>query len=66
MEKFALKIGGVVFILIAVMHTLRVVMMLPVTIGRVSVPLKVSVLLGVIALALGVWMLKIACCCCKK
>ena len=67
MEKIALKIGGAVFVLVAVLHVLRIVMKVPVMIGSMDVPIGASVLWAVIAFALGLWMLKIACgCCCKE
>ena len=66
MEKTALKIGGIIFVLVAVLHTVRVVMMLPVMIGSIYVPLRVSIVGAVVALAFGVWMLKLACGGCKK
>lgn len=66
MEKIALKVAGVIFLLVALAHIVRVVMMVPVTIAHVDVPLRLSVVGAVVSLALGVWMLKLACCCCKK
>ncbi|MBF0485150.1 MAG: hypothetical protein HQL16_01420 [Candidatus Omnitrophica bacterium] len=66
MEKLALKVGGVIFVLIGILHALRVIMMVHVTIGHTYIPLKASVIAAVISLALGVWMLKVACCGCLK
>ncbi|MBF0330502.1 MAG: hypothetical protein HQL17_01090 [Candidatus Omnitrophica bacterium] len=66
MEKLALKIGGLVFILIGFLHVVRVVMQVPVTVGQLSIPLGASVLGAVLALALGGWMLTLVCGCLKK
>ena len=66
MEKLALKVGGSVFILVAVLHALRVIMKVHVMIGDAYVPMRTSIVAGIIALALGVWMLKAGCCSCKK
>ena len=67
MEKIALKVGGIVFVLVGLAHVVRVVKDVPVMIGDTNVPMKASIICAVIALLLGLWMLKIACgCCCKK
>jgi uncharacterized protein (DUF697 family) len=67
MEKIALKVGGIVFILVGLAHGMRVVKDVPVMIGDTALPMKASIICAVVTLALGLWMLKIACgCCCKK
>jgi type IV secretory pathway TrbD component len=66
MEKIALKIGGIVFLLIGIVHVVRVVKNVPVMVGDTNVPMAASVLCAVIALGLGLWMLKLTCCCCCK
>jgi hypothetical protein len=67
MEKIALKVGGIVFVLVAALHLGRAVMQVPVVIGQTDLPVGASIVCGGAALALGMWMLKLACgCCCKK
>ena len=66
MEKIALKIGGVLFIVAGAVHALRVVKNVPVTIGQTELPMAASVFFAIAAIALGLWMLKLTCCCCKK
>jgi hypothetical protein len=67
MEKIALKVAGIIFLLMGIAHGVRVINNVPVTIGQTNVPVGASILFAVIGLVLGLWMLKIACGCgCKK
>jgi hypothetical protein len=60
MEKAALKVAGVIFLLISVAHLIRVVMKAQVTFNQFEIPLFPSVLAAVATLALAVWMFKAA------
>ena len=66
MEKTALKVSGVVFLVVAVLHVVRIAMKLPVIVGHSHIPLRASAVAAVLTLALAVWMFKAAGCCCKK
>ncbi len=59
-EKMALKTAGTLFLLIAMVHLLRVILSWDVIIGGFIVPLWFSVVAALITLALSVWMFKAA------
>jgi hypothetical protein len=60
MDKLALKVSGVFFLLVCVLHIIRVLMKIQVTLNQVEVPLQASVVAAVVSLALAVWMFKSA------
>jgi len=52
------KVSGVVFALVAVMHLVRAVQALPVTVGSTAIPVSLSWLAAVVAGGLSVWALR--------
>jgi hypothetical protein len=60
MDKLALKVSGVIFLLVCVMHIVRVLMNIQVTLNQVEIPMRASVVAAVLSLALAVWMFKSA------
>jgi hypothetical protein len=60
MDKLALKVAGVIFLLVSAAHIIRLLMKIQVTLNRVDVPLHVSAVAAVVSLALAVWMFKAA------
>lgn len=58
MQKTALKTSGFIFLLVALLHLLRLIFKLKVMIGGFAVPFWVSVLGLVIPMALAAWMFK--------
>ncbi|MBI3602213.1 MAG: hypothetical protein HY209_04900 [Candidatus Omnitrophica bacterium] len=59
-EKMALQVAGTLFLLIAMVHLLRVILGWDVIIGGFIVPLWFSVVAALMTLALSVWMFKSA------
>jgi len=58
MNNTALKVAGVVFLLVAVFHLLRLIFRWEVMIAGVMVPGWVSLIAFLAAMALSVWMFK--------
>jgi hypothetical protein len=58
MERLALKVAGVIFVLISSAHMIRVMMKIPVTFGQSDVPLIASVVAAVLSLALAAWLFR--------
>jgi hypothetical protein len=57
-HKLPLQVAGCIFFLIAVLHLVRLMGKLPVTIGTYTVPLWMSGIGGVVALGLSWWMFR--------
>ena len=58
MKDTALKVSGVIFLLVSVMHLLRVILKLDLIIAGVVVPIWVSIFGFVAPLLLSLWMFK--------
>jgi len=57
-EKRALMVAGVIFLAVGVLHILRLLFKVQVTLNQVDVPLNSSAVAAVVCLALAVWMFK--------
>jgi uncharacterized membrane protein YccC len=57
-----LKVAGVLFLLVALGHVVRMVMGWTVIVGTFTVPMWMSVVVIVVGVALGVCMLMCSCC----
>jgi hypothetical protein len=55
MKDFALKLSAVIFLLVSIMHLLRLILKMQVTVNGVPVPLLFSILAVIIPLLLSVW-----------
>jgi hypothetical protein len=60
MEKLALKVAGVIFLLISAAHVIRVFMKIRIMANQVEIPLQASPVAAVFTLALAVWMFRAA------
>lgn len=60
MKELVLKVFAVMFLLVALLHLLRLIFRVPVTVGCCSIPVYVSVFGFFVALILGLWALKAA------
>lgn len=60
MKNTALKTAGVIFLLVSILHLLRVIFKVEVTIGGSPVSLWVSLAGFAVALLLSIWMFKSA------
>lgn len=60
MQKTALKVSGTIFLVIAILHLLRLVFKVSFTIGACSIPMWVSVIACIVPLLLALWMFKTA------
>ena len=58
MKDTALKVAGIIFFVVAIMHLLRVALQVEVTIAGYVLPMWVSILGFVVPLLLAVWMFK--------
>ena len=58
MKDMALKVAGVIFLLMAIMHLLRIILKIEVTIAGIVLPIWGSVFGFVIPLLLSVWMFR--------
>jgi len=54
--RLPLTVAGIVFALVALMHLLRVIYQWPILIATMSIPMYVSMIGFVVALALAIWM----------
>jgi hypothetical protein len=59
-DKLALKVAGIIFFLVSVLHVLRILTKAQVTLNGVEIPLISSAVAAVVSLALAVWMFKTA------
>ena len=57
-KQTALKVGGTLFLLIAIVHFLRVIFGWGVIINGLMMPLWVSVVAGLITFTLSMWMFR--------
>lgn len=57
-KKAALNVAGTVFFLVAVLHLLRFIFHVPVTIGHYAVPSWPSLAMAILAFLLSLWMFK--------
>jgi len=62
MGDLRLKVAGLLFALMAVLHLARFLMKLEVIIGGTTIPVNASITGFVVAGALAFWMLKPTCC----
>lgn len=58
MQQIALKTAAFVFLLVAIMHTARLLLRAKVTVGKFVVPLWMSVIGIIVSLSLAILMLK--------
>jgi hypothetical protein len=58
MKDIALKVSGVIFFLMAIMHFLRIILSIEVTIAGIVLPIWGSAFGFVIPLLLSVWMFR--------
>lgn len=56
MQKAALNVSGIIFLVIAILHVVRWALEIPVTLGEISVPPMVSSVGAVVTLSLALWM----------
>jgi hypothetical protein len=57
-NNIALKVAGIIFLLMSIMHLLRLLLKIEVTMAGFTVPLWFSVFGFLIALLLSLWMFK--------
>ena len=57
-NAIALRVAGAIFLLVSIMHLLRFILKINVTITDFTVPLWVSIFGFIIALMLSLWMFK--------
>ena len=55
-KNMALRVAGVVFLLVAIMHLLRLLLKVQVSVGDINVRLSLSLVGFVAALLLAIWM----------
>jgi len=60
MKELVLKVFAVIFLLVALLHLLRFLYKVPITVGCCSVPVYASVFGFLVALILGLWALRAA------
>ncbi|MDD4955360.1 MAG: hypothetical protein PHP17_04925 [Candidatus Omnitrophica bacterium] len=56
MEKVALVVASAVFLIVSIMHLLRLILNLPVKIGNFNLPLRISLYASAVTVLLSVWM----------
>lgn len=54
--RTALRVAGAIFLVVAVLHVLRVIFLVRVLVGSHWIPLRVSAVGAVLTLVLAVWM----------
>jgi hypothetical protein len=55
-KTIALIIAGVIFLIVSILHLVRLVMKLRVTIGQTEVPINMSIVGLIVGLILSAWM----------
>ncbi len=55
-KDMALRVAGIIFLLVAIMHLVRLIRGIPVTMAGIEVPVYVSLFAFVAALLLAIWM----------
>lgn len=60
MKNLALRVSAAIFLLVSILHLVRVVLRIPVTIGHFNIPLRFSILGFTVPLLLAVWMFSIS------
>ncbi len=60
MQKIALNVSGVIFLVVAILHVWRFAMNIPVTFGQTSISLTLSVFGALAAFLLALWMFVVA------
>jgi len=55
-KNIALIIAGVIFLIVSILHLIRLVMKLRVTIGQTEVPMNMSIISFIAGLIFSVWM----------
>ena len=58
MQKYALLTAGIVFVIVSLLHLLRVIFKVEVKVGSSVLPQNLSVIGFLISLALALWMFK--------
>lgn len=56
MESLALRIAGVVFLVVSILHLVRLILKLPFSMGSIQIPVYVSGFGFAAGLALAIWM----------
>ncbi|MDD5226604.1 MAG: hypothetical protein PHV97_05425 [Candidatus Omnitrophica bacterium] len=60
MQKTALRVSGVIFLVVALLHAWRYLMKVPVSFGQTSIPLELSFAGAVVCFLLALWMFSAA------
>ena len=60
MKNIALKVAGAIFLLVALLHLLRVIFSIKMAVAGFTVPIWLSIFGFIFALALALWMFKTA------
>jgi hypothetical protein len=60
MQKTALNVSGIIFLVVALLHAWRYLMKVPVNFGQTSIPLELSFAGAVAAFLLALWMFSAA------
>ena len=59
MEKMALLVAAVIFLVVAILHLVRFFLKIEVKVGKVKLPLWLSVVGFIVAISLSLWMFTI-------
>ncbi len=57
MQKIALKTAGIIFLVIAILHVVRIFLQLDIFVSETEIPFAVSWIGSVVSAGLGLWML---------
>ena len=57
-NNLAFKVSGIIFVLVAAAHLSRILFQFPVIIGNYYLPIRYSVIIGVVVLLLAIWVFK--------
>ena len=60
MKNIALKVAGAIFLLMALLHLLRIIFSIEVVVAGFTAPIWLSIFGFIFALALALWMFKMA------
>ncbi len=60
MQKPALYTASLIFAIVAIAHFVRYFLRLELVVGSVAIPLSVSIIAGIVAVVLAVWMVRAA------
>ena len=60
MKELALRIFAVIFLLVSLLHLMRLILKVPLVVGSCSIPMYTSAFGFIIAFLLGIWGLSLA------